>query len=215
VGAAGVERALRVFGSFGVAGSEGALDGCEQVLFPAFIGLFEVRGALGVGSVTGSLAPVLPGRLRSGFLPPLGRPDGVRMPGVGGPGEAAVLVEAVPPGAVGLAVVVPPAHQGVVAGAGRSAPVVRDAVLDVAAMSGLAAAGKAADTVAGEQKPGQVRGWPVVLGAAIEQGAGIGVGEQSLSLGPGRIGGELPRGLGGDGAVAGQVSRFVVEAQQR
>jgi len=86
-------------------------------------------------------------------------------------------------------------------------------VVEVAAVRCSPAAGEGAGLLAGDDECREVGWWPVGCGAAIEQGARGGIGDQATP-GAGRVGGDVAREHCRDGAVPGELAGLLVPAEQ-
>ena len=97
------------------------------------------------------------------------------------------------------------------AAAGRIAWPVGALVVEVAVVGGALAAGEGALPVAGFDEPGQFSRRLVGAVAEVEQVTGLRFEDHPA---PPAVGGQDPGQLGGDGTVAGEFGRVVLQAEQ-
>jgi hypothetical protein len=112
---------------------------------------------------------------------------------------------------MGFVIVMPAVQRPTVARTRWATYVRGNGVVEVAGLRRMGARGEATRSITGVDVLDEI-GWRGVPSSAVfEQGAGGRGGEQPP---PGSVGGEPPRGLGGDRPVAVQVSRLVVDAMR-
>jgi len=160
-------------------------------------GLDTGRGVTGSGSVSGGGSPV------------------VDVPAGGGPGGAAVGVVGDRPAWRLFDLVVAPALDAEVGRASQPGAVIwimRDAVVDIAAMRRHPAARELAGLVPGNDQTCEGGRRAVAGGAVVQRPTRCRVGKDAP---PGAAGGEVTGDGGGDRAIAGQLPGQVIRAQQR